>query len=48
METGKVRLYKVDYINNVIPKLVEVMLGKTIGDKIEFNGKTYSIITINK
>ena len=48
IETGKVKLYKVDYIDNTIPKLAEAMLGKAIGDKIEFNGKTYSIITINK
>lgn len=48
METEKIRLYKVDYVNNVIPKLVESMIGKTIGDKVKVNGKTYSILTINK
>lgn len=48
-ESGKVTHYKIDFIfHGDMPSLGKSMLGKTIGEKVEANGKEYTILEIVK
>jgi hypothetical protein len=47
--TGDEKNFKVDYIKETgeIPGLAKELLGLTLGDKINYEGKSYTIIRIH-